>query len=84
MNLEKINVNVISERAQEEHNKTTTKYNQNLMNNEVIEIRRLLVTNTEQDRDTINNMLLPDQIKSYYMQQTLDILSFTLTNLFEN
>ena len=35
LNLEKINVNVISERAQEEHNKTTTKYNQNLMNKKI-------------------------------------------------
>ena len=79
----KYNDETISQTAQDAHTRSTIEYEKYLKDDSVIEIRRLLLTNNEINRDIVNNLLLPDNIRDYYAQQMNAALDLAMGNLTE-
>ena len=71
--------------AIDEHAKSKIKYEIMLKDNDVIELRRLLILNDETSKDTITNLLMPDNIRTWYGNQVSDILeNIDLSGLFNS
>ena len=71
--------------AIDEYAKSKIKYEIMLKDNDVIELRRLLILNDKTSKDTITNLLMPDNIRTWYRNQVSDILeNIDLSGLFNS
>ena len=80
--LERFNLNEMRIVANNEHTTSTVKYEKLIIDNEIIEIRRRLISNNQIDRDLINNILLPDELREHFRRQATECLDLSIANLF--